>query len=288
MHRIWAHRGIVAALALGLSVVASGCDDNKDDPDNLFVISVVPGNQQTNVPTGTNISLRFSTNVDLATTGSNQIILVDQANSLQPISIAFGATNEFIVVTPVTPLAPNQTYGVAVREKVKATSGEPIQAPFSMLFSTGPTITTIPGFPPFLSGVPTPPNTGAPGTFTLTGQLNTPRSRHTATRLQSGDVLITGGASPRAVYAGGTTLRTAEVYSPTSGTWRNTTGNNGIGMFYRRYGHTANLLNTGKVLLAGGWDERAVWDTAELYDPQTDSFAPTAGRMNGPDRKSVV
>ena len=37
-----------------------------------------------------------------------------------------------------------------------------------------------------------------------------------------------------------------------------------------RYGHTASLLTNGKVLIAGGSDE-----TAELFDPASESFAPT-------------
>ena len=45
-------RGLVAAMALGIGLSAAGCKDNKDDPDNLFVISVTPGDQQTNVLTG--------------------------------------------------------------------------------------------------------------------------------------------------------------------------------------------------------------------------------------------
>lgn len=48
----------------------------------------------------------------------------------------------------------------------------------------------------------------------------------------------------------------------------------------RQY-HTATLLSDGRVLVAGGWDDYAATDTAELYDPITGRFSPT-GRMTTP------
>jgi hypothetical protein len=274
----------MGAMGLSLLALGAGCDDDDhDDPDNVFVVSIVPADQQTNVNTNSQIIIRFSVAIDPKSySGTQQIILVDQANSMVPMSITptpSQPASEFITITPATPLAVNLTYGVAVRENIQATNSEYIQAPWAATFSTGPVLQTIPGFPPFLTPNPSPPNTGAPGTFTLTGQLNTARSRHTATRLQSGDVFVCGGASPVRVSAGGTTLRSAELYRPTSGTWQSSTANGGNGMFYARYGHTATLLGNGKVLITGGWDERAVWDTAELYDPSTDSFGLATGKM---------
>ena len=227
--------------------------------------------------------IRFSTPVDPASYAGNlQIILVDQVNSLVPVSIlptSAQPASEFLTLTPATPLSANQTYGIAVREMVRASSGESIQAPYAARFSTGATIASIPGFPPFLTPNPAPPNTGAPGTFTLTGQLNTARARHASTILQSGDVMICGGVAPRSTNNGGATLRSAEVYKRTQGTWVTSQSIKGQGMFYARYGHTATLLNSGKVLIAGGWDERVVWNTAEIYDAQTDTFTPTVGKM---------
>src|SRR6185295_7495348 len=49
-----------------------------------------------------------------------------------------------------------------------------------------------------------------------------------------------------------------------------------------RAGHTATLLNNGKVLIAGGWvaiGERTA--TAEIYDPDRGIFTPT-GDMTAP------
>jgi TATA-box binding protein (TBP) (component of TFIID and TFIIIB) len=44
-----------------------------------------------------------------------------------------------------------------------------------------------------------------------------------------------------------------------------------------RYDHTATLLASGKVLIAGGDsnNQGRIWASAELYDPVTGSFKPT-------------
>jgi len=118
----------------------------------------------------------------------------------------------------------------------------------------------------------------ATGTFQLTGSMTTPRDGHTATLLPNGKVLIAGGG-PRinGVYS----MASAELYDPASGTFAATGGMN-----VERWGHTATLLNNGKVLIAGGF-RRAVGSSdysftvsAELYDPDTGTFART-GDMNG-------
>jgi putative Ig domain-containing protein len=57
-------------------------------------------------------------------------------------------------------------------------------------------------------------------------------------------------------------------------TFTPTTGSMSIG----RSGHSATLLLTGKVLVAGGGNGGPD-ATAELYDPATQTFAPTAGNM---------
>ena len=271
-------RGLVPLAAIGL---AAGCDES-DDVDDFFVVSVTPGDQQTNVATGTNVVVRMNAPVDTNTLGGNQVILVDQANSQQLVSVTVNASlPEFITITPVTPLSPNITYGVAVRENVASTLGEQVVAPFAMTFSTGPTLATIPGWPPFLVPNPTPPNAGPPGTFTLTGQMVTGRARHEAVLLQSLDVAVFGGlATGRVALNGnGSVLRSAEIYSRTTGTWRTSISNNSVGMAYPRYGHTATLLDNGNVLITGGGDERTIWDTAETYDPRADAFSPTSTFM---------
>ena len=103
------------------------------------------------------------------------------------------------------------------------------------------------------------------GAFTLTtGNLAFPRSGHSATLLNTGKVLIAGGAN-------GAADRSAELYDPATEMFT-ATGS----MTAARIGHSATLLNLstvpnfGKVLIVG-----PVGSTAELYDPAAGTFTAT-------------
>jgi hypothetical protein len=107
--------------------------------------------------------------------------------------------------------------------------------------------------------------------------MTTARCAHTATLLSSGNVLIAGGYGSDP--GGYDTLDTAELYDPASGTF------GAIGsMTMARGQHTATLLSSGKVLIAGGIDfSTSNWwvSGAELYDPATGTFSAT-GSMTVP------
>lgn len=111
------------------------------------------------------------------------------------------------------------------------------------------------------------------GQVVSTGSLTTPREFHTATLLQNGKVLVTGGN----VFQGYPTwllaTASAELYDPASGTFT-ATGN----MTVARTGHTASLLADGRVLIFGG--TTAGTPSAEFYDPATGTFAPAPAPLS--------
>lgn len=102
----------------------------------------------------------------------------------------------------------------------------------------------------------------ANGTFTATGNVNAARVDPTATLLNNGTVLLTGG-----FVLSGTTdvpLSSAEVYDPVAGTFATTGSLNSA-----RAGQTATLLPNGTVLVAGGFDANGSLASAEFYEPGT-------------------
>jgi hypothetical protein len=124
-------------------------------------------------------------------------------------------------------------------------------------------------------------NKGSPAaTLAATGNMSTPRSKHTATALADGKVLVAGGLNANV----NTFLASAEVYDYTLATpGFSTTGS----MTVARYSHTATLLPNGKVLVAGGGNAATTdyYSSAEIYDPAlvaggvTGTFTATTGSM---------
>lgn len=105
------------------------------------------------------------------------------------------------------------------------------------------------------------------GKWNVTGHLSKPRVGHTATRLSNGIVLVAGGSTTNRSPLGLT--NTAELYDPVTSKW-SLTGS----MTTIRSGHTATLLQDGKVLVAGGFGSDNI-KTAELYDPATGTWSAT-------------
>ena len=97
----------------------------------------------------------------------------------------------------------------------------------------------------------------ATGRFAATANMNVTRSGHTATLLDTGQVLVTSQG-------------TAELFDPTTNRFTRT-GN----PTQARGGYTATLLRDGRVLLLGGLALNLSQTLAELYDPRTASFQVT-------------
>ena len=105
------------------------------------------------------------------------------------------------------------------------------------------------------------------GTIVSAPNMTALRSDHRVTNLSNGKVLITGG------FNGASTLSSAEVYDPTSGTTGSFTA---VGsMMNARMRHTATLLANGNVLVAGGDSGSGILKQADIYDPSGQSFSST-------------
>jgi uncharacterized protein (TIGR03437 family) len=111
----------------------------------------------------------------------------------------------------------------------------------------------------------------AAGQWSATGSPSTPRANHIAVRLHNGKVLIaSGNGSPFSNI-----LNSAEIYDPETGNW-SAAGNLNVA----RQSPRATLLADGRVLVTGGLvvvGNTAVFsNTAEVYDPATNAWTPTA------------
>jgi hypothetical protein len=107
----------------------------------------------------------------------------------------------------------------------------------------------------------------ATGTVSAAGSLSTPRTNHAATLLPNGLVLVTGGLSA------GAALDSSEIFDPEISTFLA-----GPTMQSPRSGHSATVLQDGRILLTGG----VTLGTAEIFDPATFQFTPTAGDLATP------
>ena len=122
---------------------------------------------------------------------------------------------------------------------------------------------------------PSPSSPGGPlyqTEFVGVSPMNTGRVGHSATTMLNGKVLIVGGSN----NLGTSFYNTAEIYDPST---RSFTLLANLMVSARSY-HTATLLNSGKVLIAGGGNSTGLLNSAELYDPVTNAFASTAGNMS--------
>jgi N-acetylneuraminic acid mutarotase len=114
----------------------------------------------------------------------------------------------------------------------------------------------------------------AAGTWKTVAGMHEPRFGHSAVLLPNKKVLVAGGTTVRSgdsVRA----LRSAELYDPAADKWTDAAA-----MTDARSGHPAVVLKGGRVLVCGGTAAISGHDEAalafcELYNPDTDTWAPT-------------
>jgi hypothetical protein len=112
--------------------------------------------------------------------------------------------------------------------------------------------------------------TGSGGTFAATGSLLEPQMWSSATTLQDGRVLVTGGLvyTSSDVNALNPVPVAPEIYDPATGKFSKTGA-----MVRPRFWSSATLLADGRVLIVGGRTQSETMLNAELYDPKTGTFS---------------
>ena len=115
------------------------------------------------------------------------------------------------------------------------------------------------------------------GTFSSAGNMIVPRSGQTMTLLSNGTVLIAGGQTCTTATSC-SALSSAEIYDPVAGTFTATAN----GMSAARFGASAVALNSGLVLIAGGFDRTNLPAAAEIYSPTQPGFTGNGAQLNTP------
>ena len=113
------------------------------------------------------------------------------------------------------------------------------------------------------------------GTFSSAGTMTVARSGHTMTVLGNGTVLIAGGENCTSATSC-SALSGAEIYDPTAATFTPTSN----GMSAPRFDASAVLLNSGSVLIAGGFDGTNLPTAAEIYSPANGGFTGAGPSLN--------
>jgi galactose oxidase-like protein len=109
------------------------------------------------------------------------------------------------------------------------------------------------------------------------GSMTNSRSSHTATLLNDGTVLITGGASGPFPIFTTNALPSAEIFIPSPRSFTQLSAT----MTTPRVAHAAALLQNGTVLIAGGQDDTLIGlSSAEIYDSVAKTFTATAASMD--------
>ncbi len=117
----------------------------------------------------------------------------------------------------------------------------------------------------------------AEGTWSLATMMVRGRSAHTASLLENGGVLVTGGLGNNRRLAG------PEIYDPSTGAW-----SRAASMNVTRVGHNAVSLGDGRLLVTGGWGQNTLVPIAEAYDPSSGTWSRLANMGSGRAEHAAV
>lgn len=100
-------------------------------------------------------------------------------------------------------------------------------------------------------------------------ELQTARAGAAAAALPDGQILIAGGYNGNTGY-----LASAELFNPATGTFTALPASGSTELQTARAGAVAATLPDGQVLIAGGENGSGALQSAELFNPATDTFTP--------------
>jgi hypothetical protein len=127
----------------------------------------------------------------------------------------------------------------------------------------------------------------ATNTWTKAANMSTGRFQPTMTVLKDGRVLVAGGSgdveTPDGIHAA-VPLESAELYDPDTNSWTDVPS-----MSVPRSLATATLLESGEVLVAGGFDHATgELRSAELYDPSSNAWSATGPLADARDSATAT
>jgi hypothetical protein len=261
-----AHQRVGLVLVALLAGVLCGCgggggggggsSDGGDGP-GFRVLETTPFWNELAVARDTVLTVTFSERIHPATIAPDSFKLREQATG-QAVrgEVTVSDDERTVTLSPSSLLRLATPYVLRVGREIESRFGERMSEDFETMFTT-----VISETDP-----PPPPPPDQSGHVELIGAMWTGRSSHTATRLASGWVLVTGGFATSSVLTA-----TAEVYNPSTRVFNQLSS----GLRIARAHHRATLLKNGKVLITGGVTDSGTTALAstELYDPVLGSFS---------------
>jgi N-acetylneuraminic acid mutarotase len=109
--------------------------------------------------------------------------------------------------------------------------------------------------------------------WTSAGSMSQPHWHHVAERLSDGRVIVIGGCSSGQSNSCMIGVG-ADIYDPKNNSWTKAQP-----MLTSRRSHASTLLQDGRVLVVGGFDNLKDHTSIEIYDPKTDSWASPVAKL---------